>query len=417
MSEQLQISHSFLNKLYFKINMFISLFGKPSVGKSTFFKAATLAEVEIASYPFTTLKSQEGIAYVKIQCIENEFNTKCNPRFGYCINRNRFVPIKLTDIPGIIEGSHAGAGRGNEFLSSIASADALIHIIDISGSTNEKGESVKPLSHDPLKDVKFIGYELDMWYFGILKKGWEKFARTVQQENQNIKKALSKQLSGLKVTEEIVENIIKKLKLSHHPIEWLDQDLKNLSSELRKLTKPLIIAANKIDIEGSKLNLDRLKETFPEYKIFPCSADSELALREASKHKLIEYIPGENNFKIISDKISKEQKSALEFIKTKILDVYGSTGVQNILDFTVFELLRYLAIFPGGVNNLKDSDGRTLPDCYLMQENSTSLDFAFKLHTDLGKNFIKAIDVRTKRIIGKEYKLKNRDIIEIITKK
>lgn len=392
-------------------------FGKPSVGKSSFFKAATLAETEIANYPFTTLKSQEGIAYVKVDCADNDFNIKCTPRFGYCINGKRFVPIKLTDIPGLIEGSHTGAGRGNEFLSSIASADALIHIIDISGSTNEKGEAVKPLSHDPLKDVKFLEHELDMWYFGIMKKGWEKFARTVQQENQNIKKAVAKQLSGLRVTEEIVEKAIKKLGLSHHPIEWNEHNLRDLSAELRKSTKPMIIAANKIDIPGSKLNLDRLKESFPDYIIFPSSADSELALREAAKHKLIEYIPGENSFKLISDKLTKEQKDALDYIKKNVLDAYGSTGIQNILDYVVFNLLKYLAIFPGGVNNFKDSEGRTMPDCYLLPESSTAIDFAFRLHTDLGNNFIKAIDVRTKRVIGREYKLKNRDIIEIVTRK
>ncbi|MBS3171895.1 redox-regulated ATPase YchF [Candidatus Woesearchaeota archaeon] len=397
--------------------MFIALFGKPSVGKSSFFKAATLAEAEIANYPFTTLKSQEGIAYVKVKCIEGEFKVKCTPRFGYCINENRFVPIKLTDIPGLIEGSHIGAGRGNEFLTSIASADALIHIIDISGSTNEKGESVKPLSHDPLKDVRFLEHELDMWYFGIMKKGWEKFARTVQQENQNIKKALAKQLSSLKVAEENVEESIKKLKLIHHPTEWSNDDLKSLASELRRVTKPIIIAANKIDINGSKLNLDRLKESFPEYTIIPSSADSELALREAAKHELIEYIPGENSFKIISDKLTKEQKNALEYIQKNVLDIYGSTGVQDILDFAVFDLLKYLAIFPGGLNNLKDSEGRTIPDCYLMPDGSSALDFAFRLHTDLGNNFIKAYDVRAKRVIGKEYLLKNRDIIEIVVKR
>jgi|SRR3989344_1769791 len=397
--------------------MFIGLFGKPSVGKSTFFKAATLAEVEIANYPFTTLKPQEGVAYVKIECLDKEFNAQCQPRTGFCIQHKRFIPIKLTDIPGLIEGSAEGFGRGNEFLADIAPADALIHIIDASGSTNEKGESVKPLSHDPCKDVKFLERELDMWYFGIMKKGWDKFARTVQQENQNIKKALSKQLSSLKVTEKIVEDVIKKLNLTHHPLEWSETDLKNIASELRKSTKPMIIAANKIDVEGSKYNLDRLQEQFPEYKIFPCSADSELALREAAKHNLIEYVPGENNFKIISEKLTDNQKKALDFIKVKILDIYGSTGVQNILDYIVFNLLKYMAIYPGGVGNLKDSSGRVMPDCYLLPENSTALDFAFKLHTDLGNNFIKAIDVKNKRAVGKEYKLKHRDSIEIITKK
>ncbi|MEK6936443.1 MAG: redox-regulated ATPase YchF [Nanoarchaeota archaeon] len=397
--------------------MLIGIVGKPSTGKSTFFKAATLAEVAIAPHPFTTIKPNHAIGFVKVKCIEGEFNVKCTPRFGYCLNENRFVPIDLIDVAGLIEGSHEGKGLGLSFLSDLNQADALIHIIDISGSTNEKGVNVKPLSHDPLKDVKFLEHELDMWYLGIMKKGWEKFARTVQQENQNIKKALSKQLSGLKVTEEIVEDAIKKLKLSHHPVEWSADDLKSLSSELRKATKPMIIAANKIDINGSKLNLDRMKESFPEYIVIPCSADSELALREAAKHKLIEYVPGENNFKVISDKLSNEQKKALEYIKENVLDVYGSTGVQTLLDFAVFNLLKYLAIFPGGMNNLKDSEGRTIPDCYLMPGKSTALDFAFRLHTDLGKNFIKAYDVRSRRVIGKEYVIKNRDIIEIVTRK
>ncbi len=397
--------------------MLIGIVGKPSTGKSTFFKAATLAEVAIASHPFTTIKPNHAVGFVRTKCVEGEFKVKCNPRFGYCINENRFVPIDLIDVAGLIQGSHEGKGLGLSFLSDLNQADALIHIIDISGSTNEKGESVKPLSHDPLKDVKFLEYELDMWYLGIMKKGWEKFARTIQQENQNIKKALAKQLSGLRVTEEIVESVIKKLNLSHHPVDWSESDLKSLASELRKLTKPMIIAANKIDVNGSKYNLDRLKEAFPEYHIFHCSADSELALKEATKKKFIEYIPGDKEFKIISESLSNEQKTALDFIKKNVLDVYGSTGVQNILDFAVFNMLKYIAVFPGGVNNLKDSEGRVIPDCYLMPENSTALDFAFRLHTDLGNNFIKAIDVRTKRVIGKEYKIKNRDMIEIMTKK
>ena len=271
--------------------MLIGIVGKPSTGKSTFFKAATLAEVAIASHPFTTIKPNHAVGFVRTKCVEGEFKVKCNPRFGYCINENRFVPIDLIDVAGLIQGSHEGKGLGLSFLSDLNQADALIHIIDISGSTNEKGESVKPLSHDPLKDVKFLEYELDMWYLGIMKKGWEKFARTIQQENQNIKKALAKQLSGLRVTEEIVESVIKKLNLSHHPVDWSESDLKSLASELRKLTKPMIIAANKIDVNGSKYNLDRLKEAFPEYHIFHCSADSELALKEATKKKFIEYIP------------------------------------------------------------------------------------------------------------------------------
>ncbi len=398
--------------------MIISLAGKPSCGKSTFFKAATLAEVDIAPHPFTTIKSQEGVAFVKVPCVDKEFNTQCNPRYGYCINHQRFVPIKLFDIPGLIEDAHLGEGLGLEFLNDIREADALIHIIDISGSTDEKGNSVPALSHDPLKDVRFLEKELDYWYLNILKKGWDRFVKTLKADNLNIKQALAKQLSGLKVTEDIVENSIKKLKLVHHPKDWSEDDLFNLAKELRKITKPMIIAANKIDIHGSNLNLERLKEEFPEYKVVPCSADSEIALREAAKHKLINYIPGENNFTLVDEKkLNEKQLNALNYIKEKVLEKYNSTGVQEVLNYAIFNLLNYLAIFPGGVNKLEDSEGRRLPDCFLLPPRSTALDFAFRVHTDIGNNFVKAINVKTKQAVGKEYLLKNLDVIEIKTSK
>ena len=393
--------------------MLIGLCGKPSVGKSSFFKAATLAEAAIASYPFTTLKSQEGIGFVRVECADKQFNVQCTPRFGYCINHTRFVPVKILDVPGLIEGSHKGLGMGNQFLSDLNEADALIHIIDISGSTNEKGELVKPLSHDPLKDVEFLENELDMWYYQIMKKKFEVFAKTTK-ENQNIKKAFSAQLSGLRVTEDMVEKSIKKLNLLHHPKEWSEDDLKSLSKELRKLSKPMIIAANKIDVEGSEFNLKRLKEKYKDYEIIPCSADAELALKEAAKNNLIKYVPGSDSFEIIGT-LSDKQKNALEFIKKNVLLKYNSTGVQNVIDYTIFNLLKYIAIFPGGVNKLQDSEGRTMPDCFLLKENSTALDFAYAIHTDLGKNFIRAINVKAKQTIGKDYKLKNLDVIEIIT--
>ena len=192
----------------------------------------------------------------------------------------------------------------------------------------------------------------------------------------------------------------------------------NLARELRKITKPMIIAANKIDIQGSEKNFEKIKREFKDYIVVPCSADSELALREASKAKLINYILGDNEFEIINnERISENQLKALNYIKENVLDKYDTTGIQEVLNKVVFDLLKYVAVFPGGLNNLKDSFGRTLPDCYLLPESSTALDFAFKLHTDFGKNFIKAIDVKTKKIIGKEHVLKNLDVIEIVTKK
>ena len=394
--------------------MLIGLIGKPSSGKSTFFKAATLAEVEIANYPFTTIKPNSGVGFVSIDCVDKEFNKQCNPREGFCINHKRFVPFQIMDVAGLVEGASEGKGRGNQFLDDLRQADGFIHVIDISGSTDKDGNPVEPLSHDPSNDVEFLDHELDMWYYQLLKKGWDKFARKVQGENQDIKKALAKQLSGLKVTEENVEACIKKLKLSHKPTEWNDNELKQLSSELRKL-KPMIIAANKLDVEGALLNLDKLKKKFPEYKIIGCSSEIELALREAAKKNLIEYVPGDSDFKI-KGKLNDKQKKGLDFVK-KYLKEYDKSGVQEILNTLVFEMLDYIVVYPGGVNKLEDKNGNVLPDCFLMKNGSTALDFAYRLHTDFGDNFIKAMDVKNKRPVGKDYRLKHRDVIEIMYKK
>jgi hypothetical protein len=394
--------------------MLIGLVGKPSSGKSTFFKALTLAEVAIAPYPFTTIKPNEGVGFVRVECVEKFFKVKCNPREGYCVDGIRFVPVKLMDVAGLVPGAHLGKGLGLQFLDDLRQADCLIHIVDVSGGTNEKGEIVEPGSYDPCYDIKFLEVEIDMWYLGIIKKGWDKFARQVQQEQSNIAIGLAKQLSGLNVTEEMVETAIKHLSLNPtRPVEWSEEALHQLAVELRMRTKPMIIAANKADVSTAEANLKRLKEQFPDKIIVPCSAESELALKEATKANLISYRPGDSDFKLIGN-LKDNQKKALEFMKNNVLDKYKSTGVQQVLDSAVFELLKYIAIFPGGVHKLTDQFGRTLPDCFLLPPNSTALDFAYRLHTDFGKNFIRAIDVKTKKTVGKEHLLKQCDVVEIV---
>ena len=394
--------------------MLLGLFGRPSTGKSTFFKAATLAEVEISARPFTTLRATEGEAYARVRCVENDFKVKCNPRYGFCVDGNRFVPVRLIDVPGLVRDAHLGKGLGNQFLDELNQADALIHIVDCAGATNDKGEVCEPGTNDPVEDVRFLERELDMWFLRILKKGWEKFARTVRQEKLEVVKALAKQLSGLKVKENTVKQAIASLR--PEPTSWSENDLLALASRLRKMTKPIVIAANKIDLPVADKNLARLKAAFPGTLIVHCAADAELALREAAKKKLINYIPGDKVFSL-NGELNEQQKKALEYIKNQILGVYGCTGVQEILNTAVFSLLKHMAVFPGGIHKLEDKDGRVLPDCFLLPENSTALDFAFAVHSDLGNNFIRAIDVRTKKVVGKDHLLKNGDVVEIVAKK
>ncbi len=397
--------------------MIIGIVGKPNCGKSTFFKALTLSDILIANYPFATIQPNKGVGYVNIECVDKEFNVQCNPRHGFCINHKRFIPVEVIDVAGLVPGAHEGKGMGNQFLDDLRQADVLIHVIDISGSTNEKGEPVEKGSYNPENDIKFLEEELDYWYYGILKKGWEKFSRTIKVSGKKIEEALEKQLSGLGVKIEHVIKALEELKLKEDPTEWNEKELFSLAKKLREYTKPIIIAANKIDVEGAEENYKRIKEKY-EGIIIPVSAESELALKEANKAGIIKYIPGEKSFEILKPELLNEkQKKALEFIKKNILEKYNSTGVQEVLNKAVFELLQYIAVYPGGVNKLEDSEGNILPDVFLLPKNSTALDFAYKLHTDFGKNFIKAINVKTKIPIGKDHKLEHRDVIEIHYKK
>ena len=361
--------------------MLLGLVGKPNVGKSTFFKAATLANILIANYPFATIKPNHGMGYVKIECIDKELSTQCMPRTGYCINHKRFIPVDLMDVAGLVKGSSEGKGLGNQFLDDLRQADVFIHIVDVSGETDAEGKTTS--GYNPVQDIEMLENELDLWYTGILKKVWKTFSKTVQSSGQNFAEAVAKQFSGLKVNEDDVKKIVLKLGFNiERPSNWNEEQLMSFSHKLRHTTKPMIIAANKIDRPNSEKNLEKLKQTYPELTIIPCSADSELALREASKAGIIEYIPGESDFKIKKE-LNEKQRQALDSIKQNVLDKYGSTGVQDVLNKSVFDLLKYFAVFPAGVHKLADSKGNILPDCFLVPPDTTALDFAYMLHTDI----------------------------------
>lgn len=391
--------------------MLIGLIGRPSCGKSTFFKAATLIDVAIANYPFTTIKPNSGIAYVKIPDLAKEFGKVSNPREGYVRNDLRFVPFMLMDVAGLVEGASEGRGLGNEFLSDLSAADAFIHVVDMSGEYDGEGKPAE--NYYPGEDIKMIEKELDLWYSSILNKVWGIFTRTMEMQKQKFEQAVAKQFSGLKVTEDEVRHVVLKEKLNiNKPSTWSADEIFNFARALRRHTKPMIIAANKVDTKNGPNNFKKVKGEF-DYPIIPCFAEGELALREADKHGLIDYIPGEKDFEMKKE-LNEKQKVALENIK-KIMNEFGSTGVQDVLNKAVLDLLEYICVYPAGAK-LSDSKGNVLPDCFLMKKGATALDFAFKLHTDIGNNFVKAIDIRTKQAVGKDYKLKHMDGLEIMVK-
>jgi ribosome-binding ATPase len=394
--------------------MLIGVVGKPNVGKSTFFQALTMAPTQRANYPFTTIEANRGVGHVEIECVDKDFETKCNPRYGSCTDSRRFVPVELIDVAGLVPGAHEGKGLGNKFLDDLRQADALIHVIDASGSANENGESVAMGSYDPCNDVEFLEEELNFWILGILTKNWKKLSRFETSTTKTKTAILIEQMSGLGVKEQHIDESLRRLNLRDKKMnDWTEEEIMNFSIEIRKTSKPIVIAANKCDLPTAEENVKRLKEKFPDYIIVATSAETELALKEASKKGYIKYLPGDNHVEIIKE-LDEKQKKAIEFMDKNILKKYNGTGVQKCINAAVFDLLSYIAVFPGGVNKLADSEGNVLPDVWLFPPNSTALDFAARIHKDMAEKFIKAINVRTKMPLGADYKLKHRDVLEIM---
>ena len=396
----------------------LGIVGKPNTGKSTFFSAATLIPVDIGNYPFTTIKPNRGIGYLRTPCVHTEFNVEDNPKNSLCLNGIRLVPVELIDVAGLVPGAWKGRGLGNQFLDEIRKADALLHVVDASGSTDCEGRICKKGSHDPLEDVKFLENEITMWMNQILKKDWPKMARTAESGKEDLTSLIESQLSGLAIKRyHIIESLRKTDLNMDKPEHWTNDDIIKFLDILRNVSKPTLIAANKIDLPTSEENVERLKESG--YNVVPCSAEAELALRRAGEKGLIDYTPGDCKLTTKNaEKLTAAQKKALEAIQEQILYKFGSTGVQEAINTAFFELLQMVAVYPvEDSEHLSDHKGRVLPDVYLVPYGTTARQLAYIIHTELGDSFIHAIDIRGKNRIGEDYVLKNRDVISIISAK
>ncbi len=392
--------------------MDIGVIGKPNVGKSTFFNAVTLGGAEIANYPFTTIDSNIGATYVTYKCPCKELDIKCSPQNSKCIEGTRLVPLKIIDVAGLVKGAHSGRGLGNKFLNDLSRAETLIHIIDASGSTDLEGNLVSIGTHNPIEDIEFLEEEINLWFFGILNENWFRFARKISSGHLDFFKVVAEQFSGIGISE---GNVIASIRETGLDVEkctnWKDEELMLFAKSLRKISKPITIVLNKADIAPVE-NIKALKEIVGD--AYTISAEAELVLRKASKAGLVKYIPSENNFESIGN-LNEKQQEALEKIKG-FMKKNDGTGVQNTINQVVFNTLGKIVVYPvEDESHMRDGKGNVLPDSYLMEKGSTPRDLAFMIHTDIGKNFLYAINARTKRRIKDDYEIQNGDIIKIVS--
>jgi len=393
----------------------VGVVGKPNTGKSTFFSAATLVQVAIANYPFTTIKPNHGISYVRSKCVHPGLGVTDNPKNSKCIDGERFIPVDLVDTAGLVPGAWEGRGLGNRFLDEVRKADALIHVIDTSGSTDLDGKPVKMGSHDPLEDVKFLEHELDMWMVQILQKEWDKLAKKAEMAGEDPAKIVSEKLSGLGIREFQAEAALKQVGIGEKPSAWSKEDLLRLVESLRKLAKPMLLVANKMDLPYSEDNLKRLLDTG--MPTIPACSEAELALRRATEKGLINYHPGDRDFTISSKaQLSPEQKTALEIIRERVLNVQGTTGVQNAINSAFFKLLDMIVVYPvEDPERLTNHDGEVLPDAYLVPRGTTLKQMASMIHTELGAQMLYGVNARDKMRLADTYLLKDGDVISIVS--
>jgi len=388
----------------------IALAGKPNSGKSTFFKSATLADVEIANYPFTTIDANHGIAHVRTECPCTGLGVTCTN----CVGGIRFVPIEAIDVAGLVPDAYMGRGLGNAFLDNLRQAQAIIHVIDASGGTDIEGNPVDIGEHDPLDDVGFLEHEFTMWLFTILKRNWNRLSKKVKAENLKPEVVVSDQLAGAGVSVQQA-----RIALSHFreicadPLHlWGDSELQDFSDLLRRESKPLIIAANKADIAPAD-NIKRLCDL--DYTVIPTSAEAELALRMADRSGAIRYVPGDASFEVVAENLSGAQIKALDKIQD-MLDEMGSTGIQRCVNAAVFDILDQIVVYPvEDEAKFTDKKGNVLPDAFLMRRGSTAHDLAYQIHTDIGEGFLHAVDARQRMRMGRE--LEDGDVVKIISTK
>jgi len=386
--------------------MQIGLVGKPSSGKSSFFKAATMIDVAIAAYPFTTIKPNVGMGYVVTDCVCKYYDVKCNPRNSVCVKGKRYIPVKLLDVAGLVPDAHLGKGLGNKFLDDLRPASCLIHLVDTSGKTDAEG---KPTSgYDPCNDIRFLTREIDLWFAGILKKGMSKYTIKKKFSKVDLVDVLTKQLTGLGITKGDIQRGLDKVSVD---------SVEEFATELRSLSKPIIVAANKIDLPESKENLKKMKKEFSDLTIIPTSAAAEIALRNAKEKELIEYDTSFFNIKDES-KMTTKQVEGLQYIEKNVIEKYGSTGIQECLNKAVFDVLNYIVVYPvADIDKLTDKKKNVLPDAFLVKNGTTLKEFAFSIHSDIGEKFIGGLEAKTKRKLGADYILQNNDVIEILFQK
>ncbi|KAK8816541.1 hypothetical protein WA556_001484 [Blastocystis sp. ATCC 50177/Nand II] len=352
------------------------------------------------------------------------------------------IPVKLLDVAGLIPGASEGAGLGNKFLDDLRHAHVLIHIVDVSGRTNEKGENT--VGYDPSRDIDWLYDEIHAWIFNNINKRWGGIIRKykayqVSEQPKTLAEMLQLQFSGYGTTPAQSEAIVHYMDLKE-PVDlstWEAGDIHKLVDAFMYIRFPIIVALNKADCKGEtdhnilkimqRYNKDNIKANSNDHlrvrDIVVISAASECFLKKLAAQKYITYNRGDQMFLTHDDEVETYGSSKLKKLDptvesrlNKIMDMvlfrYGSTGVWKVIN-TAVECMHPTIVYPvTSWSTLKGPRGNTLSTCYMLHQHATVMDLKSLL---INSESIPCVSIEAEdgRIMGEEDELENNGIVKV----
>ncbi|KAK3301195.1 P-loop containing nucleoside triphosphate hydrolase protein [Chaetomium fimeti] len=385
----------------------IGLVGKPSAGKSSTLNSLTDATSKVGNFPFTTIDPQRAIGYLQIDCAcaRHGVSERCRPNYGACVGGRRSVPIELLDVAGLVPGAHQGKGLGNKFLDDLRHADALIHVVDVSGTTDAEGKNTR--GYDPSVDIAWLRSEIVAWIRGNLMEKWGSIKRRHIAVKATAVETLQNQFSGYGSTSSVVARTLDKLGLKEALEEWSDETIDRVVNAFTDEKFPTVIALNKIDHPDADKNIAKIAKMQDPNTIVLCSAVSEIFLRKLAKQGYIKYTEGsefvDTREDLIADgdpdggglkELDEKNRNRIENLKDMVLYRFGSTGVVQVLSKAA-EILGLVPVYP--VRNTatfgsgSGESKQAFRDCVLVKKNSTVADVARKIMGDAPIAYIEGV--------------------------
>lgn len=316
------------------------------------------------------------------------------------MNGLRSVPIELLDVAGLVPGAHQGRGLGNKFLDDLRHADALIHVVDVSGTTDAEGKATR--GYDPSVDIEWLRGEIVRWVEGNLMEKWGSIKRRHVAIKGNAVDTLQGQFSGYGSTRDVVARTLDRIALKEPLEQWSNETVSRVVDQFVEEKFPIVLALNKIDHADADKNIAKIAKMVPADRMVLCSAISEVFLRKLAKQKYVRYVEGSEFVDTREDLIEQGEadggglkecdeklKTRIENLKDMVLYRFGSTGVVQVLSRAA-DVLGLVPVFP--VKNTHTfgaaSTGPVFRDCVLVKKNSTVSDVARKIMGDAPVSFI-----------------------------